>query len=83
MKKSLPFVKPCFTLPNMKTALCGFRCEPEFKNMVVQRAASLGMTPSQYVVLVLREDIKSGRPNLNVIAESKPEYHVKKKGGAK
>jgi hypothetical protein len=45
-----------------------FSCPKEFLAMVDQRAASLGMTRSAYIVQVLRQDIMTGKPNLSIIS---------------
>lgn len=48
---------------------CAFSCPREFLTLVDQRAASLGMTRSAYIVQLLRQDIIHGRPNLNIIGQ--------------
>lgn len=52
----------------MSRAPCAFSCQRQFLAQVDQRADSLGMTRSAYIVQVLRQDILSGRPNLNIQA---------------
>lgn len=53
---------------------CAFSCSVEFLNLVDARAASLGMNRSQYVVQVLRQDLVTGKPNLNIVAEQAALY---------
>ena len=63
----------------MSRVPCAFSCDVEFLKLIDARAASLGMNRSQYVVQVLRQDLLTGRPNLNVVAESKPTYKIPRK----
>lgn len=37
--------------------------------MVDRRAASLAMTRSAYIVQLLRQDLMTGKPNLNIISQ--------------
>ena len=53
---------------------CAFSCSEEFLKIVDGRASSLGMNRSQYIVQVLRQDLITGRPNLNVVAEQAAVY---------
>lgn len=48
---------------------CAFSCKKEFLDLVDKRAAALGMNRSAYIVQLLRQDIMSGKPNLNIISQ--------------
>lgn len=52
----------------MSRTACAFSCQKQFLDQVDQRAASLGMNRSAYIVQVLRQDLLSGKPNLNIMA---------------
>ena len=58
----------------MKSEFVGFRCSEDFLQTVDERAASLGMTRSQYIVAVLRQDLVSGKPNLNIVGKKVAAY---------
>ncbi len=60
----------------MKSQFCGFRCTEEFLKGLDARAQSLHMSRSQYIVQVLRQELATGRPNLNVIAEKRQSYRA-------
>ena len=47
-----------------------FSCSREFLDLVDARAASLNMNRSQYITQVLRLEITSGNPSLNIVAEN-------------
>ena len=53
----------------MSRIACAFSCQADFLKKIDQRARSLGMTRSQYIVQVLRQDLLTGNPNLSVISE--------------
>ncbi len=55
---------------------CAVSCTREFLALVDRRAASLGLNRSAYIIQVLRQDLFSGKPNLNIVAESHGEYQV-------
>lgn len=63
----------------------GFSCSRELAELIDARAASLHMNRSNYISQVLRQELLSGRPNLNIVAEQPAEYEVtsrrKKKRG--
>lgn len=52
----------------------------QFLNRIDQRARSLGMNRSQYIVQVLRQDLLTGKPNLSVLSEENdsPRYALRK-----
>jgi len=53
---------------------CAFSCSQDFLELVDQRAESLGMTRSQYIVQVIRQDLLTGQRNLSIVAEQAAVY---------
>lgn len=66
--KKFDIVITFYTILAMSRTACAFSCQKEFLALVDERAKSLGLTRSAYIVQVLRQDILSGRPNLNILA---------------
>ena len=48
---------------------CAFSCQKEFLAMVDRRAASLGMNRTAYIIQLLRQDLMTGKPNLNIMSQ--------------
>jgi hypothetical protein len=59
---------------NMSRVPCAFSCDEKFLKLIDERAASLGMKRSQYIVQVLRQELLTGAPNLNIVAEAHPGF---------
>lgn len=47
-----------------------FSCSPELLKLLDDRAGSLGMKRSEYIVQLIRQDLATGRPNLSIVAET-------------
>jgi len=55
---------------------CGFSCNPEFLALIDERAQSLGMNRSQYIVQVIRNEIARGGADLSVVGSKIPDNRV-------